>query len=275
MNMLVGKRALVTGVANKRSIAWGLAHTMAQHGAEICLSYQNDKLKERVAKLSHECNCSLLLPCDVSDDEQIKCLFDRLRQHWSAIDIVVHCLAYAPRDALQGSLHDNTSREAFRQAHDISSYSLIALAHAAQPLMSEKASLLTLSYLGAERVVPGYNVMGLAKASLEASVRYLAAALGPAGIRCNAISAGPVKTLAAAGIRNFRRMLEHAKNRSPLKRTVTIEELGQVGAFLCSDLASGITGETIYVDAGYHIMDQGISVDDGNEQSAGRDEGAS
>ena len=256
--MLTDKKALITGVASGRSIAWGLAQAMAKQGAEICLSYQNDKLKERVNKLSGECNCSLTLPCDVSQDRQITQLFERLRQHWSSVDIVVHSLAYAPREALQGNLHGNTDREAFRQAHEISAYSLIALAHHAQAMMPENGSLLTLSYLGAERVVPGYNVMGLAKASLEAAVRYLASDLGAAGIRCNAISAGPIKTLAAAGISNFRRMLEHARQRSPLKRTVSIEEVGQVGAFLCSDLASGITGETIYVDAGYHIMDQGI-----------------
>lgn len=256
MNMLAGKRALVTGVASRRSIAWGIARAMAQHGAEICLSYQNEKLKERVEKLGGECHSSLLLPCDVSSDEQIEQLFERLRQHWSKLDIIVHCLAFAPREALRGRLLDHTSREAFRQAHDVSAYSLIALAHSAQALMSEKSSILTLSYLGAERVVPGYNVMGLAKASLQAAVRYLAADLGPAGIRCNAISAGPIKTLAAAGISNFRLMLEQVKKCSPLRRTVSIDEVGQVGAFLCSDLASGITGETIHVDAGCHVMSQ-------------------
>ena len=255
MGFLDNKRALITGVAGKRSIAWSIAQAMHHQGAEIALTYQNEKLAERVRELSGECDARILLPCDVSTDEQIRDLFEKLAHDWERLDVLVHSLAFAPRESLAGDFTENTTRESFTQAHEISAYSLTALAKYAKPLMSKHGgSIITLSYLGAERAIPNYNVMGLAKASLEAGVRYLAASLGPAGIRVNAISAGPVKTLAASGIKDFRKILTHVEETAALKRNVTIDEIGNVGAFLGSDLASGITGSVIYVDAGFHIM---------------------
>ncbi|HHQ43181.1 MAG TPA: enoyl-ACP reductase [Chromatiales bacterium] len=255
MGFLAGKRALVTGVASNRSIAWGIATAMRREGAELAFTYQNDKLRERVTKLAAECGSDIVLPCDVASDEQIAALFEALSGRWDGLDIVVHSIAYAPKEQLAGDFVEATDREGFRVAHEISSYSFTALAKAARPMMrGRNAALLTLSYLGAERAVPNYNVMGLAKASLEANVRYMAAALGPEGIRVNAVSAGPIRTLAAAGIGNFRKLLEHAERTAPLRRNVTIEEVGNAAAFLCSDLASGITGEVLYVDSGYHIL---------------------
>ncbi|WP_026608891.1 enoyl-ACP reductase [Methylocaldum szegediense] len=255
MGFMQDKRALIVGVASNRSIAYGIAEAMRREGAEIALTYQNDKLKERVEKLAEELGAKIVLPCDVASDEQIDALFDELGQHWDGLDSIVHSVAFAPREALEGSYLDSVTRENFRIAHDISSYSFAALAKAGRKLMAgRKGSLLTLSYLGAERAIPNYNVMGVAKASLEANVRYLAASLGPEGIRVNAVSAGPIRTLAASGIANFREMLAKGEQAAPLRKNVTIEEVGNAAAFLCSDLASGITGEILYVDAGYNIV---------------------
>ncbi len=255
MGFMQDKRALIVGVASNRSIAYGIAEAMGREGAELALTYQNDKLKERVEKLAEELGAKIVLPCDVASDEQIDALFDELGKHWDGLDCTVHSVAFAPREALEGSYLDSVTRENFRIAHDISSYSFAALAKAGRKLMAgRKGSLLTLSYLGAERVIPNYNVMGVAKASLEANVRYLAASLGPEGIRVNAISAGPIRTLAASGIANFREMLAKGEQAAPLRKNVTIEEVGNAAAFLCSDLASGITGEILYVDAGYNIV---------------------
>jgi enoyl-[acyl-carrier protein] reductase I len=255
MGFMQDKRALIVGVASNRSIAYGIAEAMKREGAEIALTYQNDKLKERVEKLAEELGANIVLPCDVASDEQIDTMFAELAKLWQGLDCIVHSVAFAPREALDGSYLDSVTRENFRIAHDISSYSLAALAKAGRPLMQGRhGSLLTLTYLGAERVVPNYNVMGVAKASLEANVRYLAQSLGPDGIRVNAISAGAIRTLAASGIANFREMLAKGEQASPLRKNVTIEEVGNAAAFLCSDLASGITGEVLYVDAGYNIV---------------------
>ena len=255
MGFLAGKRALIVGVASERSIASGIAKAMHREGAALAFTYQNDRLKERVDKLAAALGSSVVLPCDVSSDEQIADTFKQLGTHWDGLDIIVHAVAYAPTEEIQGSFVDVTTREGFRIAHDVSSYSFTALARAGRPLMQGRdGALLTLTYLGADRTVPNYNVMGLAKASLEANVRYLAASLGHDGIRVNAISAGPIKTLAAAGIAGFRKMLEVNENTAPLGRGVTIDEVGNVAAFLCSDLASGITGEITYVDAGFNTV---------------------
>lgn len=254
MGFMQGKRVLIVGLASNRSIAWGIAQAMHREGAELAFTYQNDKLKERVETLAAECGSHLTCACDVSRDEEIQRVFDYLSQHWEGLDGIVHSVAYAPRQALEGDYLAAVDRESFRIAHDISSYSFAALAKAGRAMLKPGGALLTLSYLGAERVIPNYNVMGVAKASLEANVRYLAASLGPFGIRVNAISAGPIRTLAASGISNFREMLSKAEKVSPLRRNVTIEEVGNASAFLCSDLASGITGEVLYVDAGYHII---------------------
>ncbi|MFC4526795.1 enoyl-ACP reductase [Dyella halodurans] len=255
MGFLHGKRALVVGIASQRSIAWGIANAMHREGAQLAFTYQNERLKDRVDEAANTFGSNIVLPCDVAEDAQIAHLFDRLGEHWAGFDILVHSVGFAPREALQGEFLDHLTRESFTIAHDISSYSLAALAKAARPLMGGRGgAILTLSYLGAERAMDNYNVMGLAKASLEANVRYLAFNLGPEGTRVNAISAGPIKTLAAAGIANFRKMLDHVDEHAPLRRSVTIDEVGNVGAFLCSDLASGITGEITHVDAGYNIL---------------------
>jgi enoyl-[acyl-carrier protein] reductase I len=255
MSFLTGKRALIVGVASERSIAWGIAKAMHREGAAIALTYQGDRFKERVEKYAAEVGCDIVLPCDVAVDEQIAAVFAELAKRWNGLDIIVHAVAYAPREELEGSFLDVTTREGFRLAHDIGSYSFTALAKAGQPLMrGRNAALLTLTYLGADRAVPNYNVMGLAKASLEANVRYLAASLGPHGIRVNAVSAGPIKTLAAAGISGFRKMLDVNERTAPLGRGVTIDEVGNVAAFLCSDLASGVTGGITYVDAGFNAV---------------------
>ncbi len=255
MGFLQGKRVLIVGVASQRSIASGIAEAMHREGAEIAFTYQNDKLKSRVEAAAAECGSDIVLPLDVADDAQIEAVFAELGQRWDGLDILVHSVGYAPREAIEGDFLDGLTRENFRIAHDISSYSLAALAKAARPLMRERrGSILTLTYLGAERALANYNVMGLAKASLEACVRYLALNLGPEGTRVNAISAGPIKTLAAAGIANFRKMLGHVEAHAPLRRSVTIEDVGNVAAFLCSDLAAGVTGEITYVDAGYNIL---------------------
>jgi enoyl-[acyl-carrier protein] reductase I len=255
MGFLGGKRALIVGVATDRSIAWGIAQALHREGAELAFSYLNDKMRERVQPLAASLGARLTMPLDVTQDGQLEEAFALLRREWGELDIVIHAVAYAPREALTGTFLTATTREGFRIAHDISSYSLTALARHAQPLMAgRRGALLTLSYLGAVRSIPGYNVMGVAKASLEASVRFLAADLGPLGIRVNAISAGPIKTLAAAGIPGFRKMLARVAEVAPLRRNVTLEEVGNAAAFLCSDLASGITGDVLYVDSGFSTV---------------------
>jgi enoyl-[acyl-carrier protein] reductase I len=255
MGFMQNKRALIVGVASNRSIAYGIAEAMAREGAEIALTYQNEKLKERVEKLAGELGAKIVLPCEVTSDAEIDTLFSELGQRWDGLDIIVHSVAFAPREALEGDYLNAVTRENFRVAHDISSYSFAALAKGGRALMAGRnGALLTLSYLGAERVIPNYNVMGVAKASLEANVRYMAGALGPEGIRVNAVSAGPIRTLAASGIANFREMLSKGEQAAPTRKNVTIEEVGNAAAFLCSDLASGITGEILYVDGGYNIV---------------------
>ncbi|TAH47759.1 MAG: enoyl-ACP reductase [Dokdonella sp.] len=255
MGFLQGKRALIVGIASTRSIAWGIAHAMHREGASLAFTYQNDKLKSRVEDAANEFGSSIVLPLDVGVDAQIDQMYRDLGTHWDGFDILVHSVGFAPREALQGEFLDNLTREAFAIAHDISSYSLAALAKAGRPMMQgHNGSILTLSYLGAEKALANYNVMGLAKASLEANVRYLAYNLGPEGTRVNGISAGPIKTLAASGVGNLRKMLDHVEHSAPLRRNVTPEEVGNVGAFLCSDLASGVTGEIVYVDCGYSTV---------------------
>jgi enoyl-[acyl-carrier protein] reductase I len=262
MGFLAGKRALIVGVANERSIAWGIAQAMHREGAQIAFTYPNDKMRERVEPLARELGSDVVLPLDVTVDEQLTACAAALNARWGTLDIVVHAVAFAPKEALGGSFVANTTREAFRIAHDVSSYSFTALAAAMLPLLQGRdASLLTLSYLGAVKSVPSYNVMGLAKASLEANVRFMAADLGPQGIRVNGISAGPIKTLAAAGVAGFRKMLHHVASVAPLRRNVTPEDVGNTAAFLCSDLARGITGEIIYVDSGFNSV--GMSFDEG------------
>jgi enoyl-[acyl-carrier protein] reductase I len=257
MGFMAGKRALIVGVASDRSIASGIAEAFAREGAELAFTYQNDKLKGRVEKLAERLgqNTDLLFPCDVTSDDEIDAVFEALSESWDKLDILVHSVGFAPREQLVGGFTESITREGYAISHDISAYSLAALAKAAVPMMEgHNGAILTLTYNAATQVVPNYNVMGLAKASLESCMRFLAADLGPKGIRVNAISAGAVKTLAAAGIAGFRKMLGYAEKASPLKRTVTIEEIGNTAAFLCSDLASGITGETTFVDAGVNIM---------------------
>ncbi len=257
MGFMKGKRALIVGVASDRSIATGIAEAFAREGAEIAFTYQNDKLKGRVTKLAERLGQStdLCFPCDVTSDEEIDAVFEALGKSWDGLDVLVHSVGFAPREQLEGGFTESITREGYAISHDISAYSLAALAKAALPMMeSRNSAILALTYNAAQMVVPNYNVMGLAKASLESCVRFLAADLGPKGIRVNAISAGPIKTLAAAGIGGFRKMLAYAEHSAPLKRTVTIEEVGNTAAFLCSDLASGITGETTFVDAGSNIM---------------------
>lgn len=260
MGFLEGKRALITGLASNRSIAWGIAQSMKREGAELALTYVGDKLKPRVEEFAKELGTDIVLSLDVGSDEELDTLPERLGAYWDSLDIVVHSIGFAPRDQLEGRYIDAVNREGFRIAHDISSYSFAALAKATWPMMKGHGAYLTLSYLGAVQAVPNYNVMGLAKASLEANVRFLAQDLGPEGIRVNAISAGPIKTLAAAGISGFRKMLDHVAKVAPMRRNVTTEDVGNAAAFLCSDLANGITGEVIYVDNGYHNI--GMSLDE-------------
>lgn len=260
MSFLKGKRALIVGLASNRSIAWGIAKAMKEQGAELAFSFQGDRLGERVVEMASELGSNLAFPCDVVDDAQIDALMTSLAAHWTdGFDIIVHSVGFAPREALEGNYLESVTRENFRIAHDISSYSFAALAKAAKPYLRPNAALLTLSYLGSVRSIPNYNVMGLAKASLEANVRYMASALGEEGIRVNGISAGPIRTLAASGISGFRKMLEAFEKTAPLKRCVTIEEVGNVAAFLCSDLASGMTGEISYVDCGFSTTGASIS----------------
>ncbi|MCB1929230.1 MAG: enoyl-ACP reductase FabI [Rhodocyclaceae bacterium] len=260
MGFLAGKRILITGLLSNRSIAYGIAKAMHREGAELAFTYQNDRFHDRVAKMAADFETELIFPCDVQEDQQITELFEKLASHWDGLDSLVHSIAFAPTDALEGDFLDGCSREAFRISQEISAYSFPALAKAARPMMTgRKGSLLTLSYLGAVRTMPNYNIMGLAKASLEASVRYLAVCLGPEGIRANAISAGPIKTLAASGIGSFGKLLAFNERNAPLRRNVTIEEVGNAAAFLCSDLASGITGEVMYVDGGFNTTALGNS----------------
>lgn len=260
MGFLVGKRILITGLLSNRSIAYGIAKAMHREGAELAFTYVGDRFKERVSKLAADFGSELILPCDVQEDDQITALFAELAKHWDGLDGLVHSIAFAPNEALEGDFLDGLSREAFRISQEVSAYSFPAMAKAARPLMKGRnGSLLTLSYLGAVRTMPNYNIMGLAKASLEASVRYLAVCLGPEGTRANAISAGPIKTLAASGIGSFGKLLAFNEHNAPLRRNVTIEEVGNAAAFLCSDLASGITGEVMYVDAGFNTTALGNS----------------
>ena len=250
MGFLNGKRILITGVLSNRSIAYGIARACHREGAELAFSYQGERFKERVAEFAADFGSTLVFDCDVADDAQIDALFAGLAEAWPVFDGLVHSIGFAPRESIAGDFLEGLSRESFRIAHDISSYSFPALAKAAAPRLRPGAALLTLTYLGAVRSMPSYNTMGLAKASLEASVRYLAASLGPKGVRVNGISAGPIKTLAASGIKGFGKMLE-AASRSPLGRNVTIDDVGNVAAFLLSDLAAGVTSEITYVDGGF------------------------
>jgi enoyl-[acyl-carrier protein] reductase I len=256
MALLSGRKILVTGVLSNRSIAYGIAKAARREGAEIALTYQNERFKERVTEMAKELGSDIALPCEVTSDGEIDTLFRELGHRWQHLDGLVHAIAFAPREAIAGDFLEGVSRAAFAQAHDISAYSFPALAKAALPLMKgRKGSLLTLTYLGADRVVPNYNTMGLAKASLEASVRYLAASLGPQGIRVNGISAGPIKTVAAAGISGFGKILKFVEEHAPLRRNVTPEDVGNAAAFLLSDLAAAITGEILYVDGGFsHVV---------------------
>ncbi|HQR50205.1 MAG TPA: enoyl-ACP reductase FabI [Methylophilaceae bacterium] len=254
MGFLTGKRALIVGLLSNRSIAYGIAEAMRREGAELAFTYQMEKFQDRVGKLAAEFGSDLVFPCDVSDDAQIDALFSNLGKRWDGLDIIVHSVAFAPREALAGDYLDSVTRDNFRIAHDVSSYSFAALAKAGRPMMEGRnGALLTISYLGAERTMPNYNVMGVAKASLEANVRYMAQSLGPRGIRVNAVSAGPIKTLAASGIAGFDKMIAFNDKHAALRRSVSIEEVGNVSAFLCSDLASGVTGEITYVDGGFNI----------------------
>ena len=255
MGFLSGKNVLIVGLASTRSIAWGVAQAMYREGASLAFTYQNEKLRDRVEKMASDCGSDISVPCDVSSDEQIDAVFDHLDDYWDHLDVIVHSVAFAPRTELEGDYLDTVTREGFQVAHEISSYSFAALAKAGRNMMQGRnGALVTLTYLGAEKAIPNYNVMGPAKASLEANVRYMAQALGPENIRVNGVSAGPIRTLAASGISDFKRMMDHVENNAPLRRNVTIDEVGNTVAFLCSDLASGITGEIVYVDGGYNII---------------------
>ena len=250
--MLKNKKIVITGIANKFSIAYGIAKSMSRNGAELAFLYQNERLLKKIKSLAEDLGVETLVECDVSSDASIAKAFQAIKSEWGNIDGLVHSIGFAPTDQLEGDFTEVTTREGFQIAHDISSYSFTALAKAALPILNENSALLTLTYLGSIQSLPNYNVMGLAKASLEANTRFLAASLGKKGIRVNAISAGPIKTLAASGVKNFRSMLSEYAERAPLGRAVTTEEVGNVATFLCSDLASGITGEITYVDAGFN-----------------------
>jgi enoyl-[acyl-carrier protein] reductase I len=255
MGMLEGRRFIIFGVASKRSIAWGIAQAMYREGASLAFTYQNDRLKDRVIEMAAACDSTMVTPCDVGEDAQIDELMSSIKSSWTdGFDGFVHAVAFAPRESLDGDFLDSITRESFRIAHDISSYSFAAIAKAARPQLRSGGSLITLSYLGAVRAMPNYNVMGLAKASLEANTRFMATSLGPAGIRVNAISAGPIKTLAAAGIGDFKKLLGHVSSVSPMRENTTIEQVGDTAAFLASSMASGITGQVIYVDGGFNIV---------------------
>ena len=262
MGFLAGKKILITGILSNRSIAYGVAHACRREGATLAFTYVNDELKDRVVRIASEFGTVPVLPCDVTKDEDVDALFASLAAEWGSLDGLLHAIAFAPREALAGDFLNGISRAAFAMAHDVSSYSLAALAKGARPLMQgRRGALLTLTYLGALRALPNYNLMGLAKASLEANVRYLASCVGPEGIRVNGISAGPVKTLAAAGIGGFSKIFRFVEKNAPLRRNVTIDEVGNAAAFLLSDLASGITGEITYVDCGFSIVAAGLNDD--------------
>ena len=252
MGFLSGKKILVTGVLSNRSIAYGIAKACLAQGAELAFSYVGERFKERITEFAADFNSTLIFDCDVGDDAQIEQLFTDLATHWPQFDGFVHSIGFAPREAIAGNFLEGLSREAFKIAHDISAYSFPAMAKAALPYLRDKSALLTLTYLGSDRIIPNYNTMGLAKASLEASVRYTAEALGPKGIRVNGISAGPIKTLAASGIKDFGKLLKVVADASPIRRNVTIDDVGNVAAFLLSDLAGGVTAEITYVDGGFN-----------------------
>ena len=253
--LLNNKKALITGIASNRSIAYGIAKKLSENGAQLCLTYQNDNLKKRVDNVSQELqNNTLTFPCDLSSDDSIESLREFITEQYQKIDLIVHSAAFAPRELLSGDYLENVTREGFNVAHDVSSYSFAALAKSFKDTVNENGALLTLSYLGSERVVQNYNVMGLAKASLESNVRYMASSLGTKNIRVNAISAGPIKTLAASGIAGFNEILKHVEEKAPLKRNITQEEVANAALFLLSEHSSGITGQTIYVDCGYNII---------------------
>ncbi|MEN9543920.1 MAG: hypothetical protein RLZZ598_753 [Pseudomonadota bacterium] len=258
MGFLAGKRLLITGLLSNRSIAYGIARACHREGAELAFSYVGERFKERITEFAAEFDSKLIFDCDVADDAQIERLFAELATSWPRFDGFVHSIGFAPREAIAGDFLDGLSRESFRIAHDISAYSFPAMAKAAAPMLTPHAALLTLSYLGSDRVVPNYNTMGLAKASLEASVRYLASSLGPRGVRVNGISAGPIKTLAASGIKGFGEILKVVETSAPLRRNVTIDDVGNVAAFLLSDLAAGMTAEITYVDAGFNQVMSGM-----------------
>ena len=260
MGFLAGKRILVTGLLSNRSIAWGIAKAAQCEGAELALTYQTDRFKDRVTDMAKELGSDIALLCEVTDDASIAMLFQQLGERWGKLDGLVHSIAFASKEAISGDFLEGLSRESFRQALDISAYSFPALAKAALPMLGDRASLVTLTYLGSERVIPNYNTMGLAKAALESSVRYLAANLGPKGVRVNGISAGPIKTLAASGIKDFGKLLGAVASASPLGRNVTIDDVGNVAAFLLSDLAAGVTAEITYVDGGYS-QTMGVTTD--------------
>jgi enoyl-[acyl-carrier protein] reductase I len=259
MGFLSGKKILITGVLSNRSIAYGIARACHREGATLAFTYVGERFKDRITELAAEFDSKLIFSCDVGSDEEIAALFEGLAREWDGLDGLVHAIGFAPREAIAGDFLDGLSRDGFRIAHDISAYSFAALAKAALPMLRSGAALLTLTYLGSDRVVPNYNTMGLAKASLEASVRYLAESLGPRNIRVNGISAGPIKTLAAAGIKGFGRILEFVAGSAPLRRNVTIDEVGNVAAFYLSDLSSAITAEITYVDAGFNAVVGGIA----------------
>lgn len=260
MGFLEGKRILVTGVLSNRSIAWGIANACREQGAEIALTYVGERFRSRVEQFAEELGSDIVIPCDVSSDEDIDQTFVQLGKHWDGLDGLVHSIGFAPRESIAGDFLDGLSRENFRIAHDISAYSFAALTKAALPMLKDRnSSVLTLTYLGAEKALPHYNTMGLAKASLEASIRYLAADLGPMGIRANGISAGPIKTLAASGIKDFQFILKFVEANAPLRRNVTIQEVGNAAAFLLSDLAAGITGEITHVDGGFASVVPGMN----------------
>jgi enoyl-[acyl-carrier protein] reductase I len=259
MGFLAGKRILLTGLLSNRSIAYGIAQACKREGAELAFTYVGERFKERITEFATEFGSDLVFPCDVADDAQIEALFASLKARWDGLDGLVHSIGFAPREAIAGDFLDGMTRENFRIAHDISAYSFPALAKAAQSMLTPDASLLTLSYLGAERAIPNYNTMGLAKASLEASVRYLAVSLGAKGVRVNGISAGPIKTLAASGIKGFGKILEFVESNAPLRRNVTIEQVGNTAAFLLSDLAAGVTAEIVHVDSGFNAVVGGMA----------------
>ena len=259
MGFLAGKRILLTGLLSNRSIAYGIAAACKREGAELAFTYVGDRFKDRITEFATEFGSDLVFPCDVGDDAQIDALFASLKERWDTLDGLVHSIGFAPREAIAGDFLDGMTRENFRIAHDISAYSFPALAKAALPMLSSDASLLTLSYLGAEKAIPNYNTMGLAKASLEASVRYLAASLGAKGVRVNGISAGPIKTLAASGIKGFGKILEFVENNAPLRRNVTVDQVGNVAAFLLSDLAGGVSAEIVHVDSGFNAVVGGMT----------------